>query len=48
MNDQGLWNYLKIRKKWWLLPIIIMLTLVIILIIFGQSASMLPFIYALF
>ncbi len=48
MNNKGLWNYLKIRKKWWLLPIIIMLILVGILIIFGQSTSPLPFIYALF
>ena len=42
-----IWNYLKIRKKWWLLPIIIMLFLLGILIVFGQSSSLSPFIYAL-
>jgi len=43
-----LWNFLKVRKKWWLLPIIIMLLLVGILIIFGQSSAVSPFVYALF
>ena len=42
-----LWNYLKIRKKWWLLPIIILLVLVGALVIFGQSSALSPFIYAL-
>ncbi|MDO8509361.1 MAG: DUF5989 family protein [Nanoarchaeota archaeon] len=41
------WNFLKIRKKWWLLPIIILLLFVGILIIVGQSSSLAPFIYAL-
>ena len=43
-----LWDFLKVRKKWWLLPIIIMLVLVGILIIFGQSSSVSPFVYTLF
>jgi hypothetical protein len=42
-----LWDFLKIRKKWWLLPIIILLILSGILIIFGQSSALSPFIYAL-
>ena len=42
-----LWDFLKIRKKWWLLPIIVLLGLVGILIIFGQSSAISPFIYAL-
>ena len=42
-----LWSFLRIRKKWWLLPIIIMLVLVGALIIFGQSSALSPFIYAL-
>jgi len=33
-----IWDYLKIRKRWWLLQIIIMLILIApILIIFGSS-----------
>jgi hypothetical protein len=43
-----LWDFLKVRKVWWLLPIIIMLLFVSVLIIFGQSSAVSPFIYALF
>ncbi|MBE7437881.1 MAG: hypothetical protein HS115_05430 [Spirochaetales bacterium] len=43
------WDFLKVRKKFWLLPIILMLGLVIGLVIVGSSAgSLSPFIYALF
>ncbi|HZX45243.1 MAG TPA: DUF5989 family protein [Candidatus Nanoarchaeia archaeon] len=42
------WDFLKVRKAWWLAPIIIMLVLVGALIIFGQSSALSPFIYALF
>ncbi len=42
------WNFLKVRKAWWLAPIIIMLVLVSIVIVFGQSSAVSPFIYALF
>jgi len=42
-----LWDFLKVRKKWWLLPIIILLILSGALIIFGQSSALSPFIYAL-
>ena len=41
------WDYLKVRKKWWLLPIIILIILAGALIIFGQSSALSPFIYAL-
>jgi len=41
------WNFLKVRKKWWLLPIILLLVFVGALIIVGQSSSLAPFIYAL-
>lgn len=41
------WNYLKVRKKWWLLPIIVLLVLMGVLIVFGQSSALSPFIYAL-
>ena len=43
-----LWDFLKVRKAWWLAPIIIMLVLVGMLIIFSQSSAISPFIYALF
>ncbi len=43
-----LWDFLRVRKAWWLTPIILMLILIGILIIFGQSSAVSPFIYALF
>ena len=42
------WDFLKVRKAWWLAPIIIMLILVGVLIVFSQSSALSPFIYALF
>ncbi|MEK6859635.1 MAG: DUF5989 family protein [Nanoarchaeota archaeon] len=41
------WNFLKVRKKWWLLPLIILLILVGLLIFVGQSSTLSPFIYTL-
>jgi cell division protein FtsL len=42
------WDFLKVRKVWWLTPIIVMLLLVTILIVFSQTTTLSPFIYALF
>jgi hypothetical protein len=42
------WDFLKVRKKWWLAPIIIMLLLLGLLIFFTQSSAVAPFIYTLF
>ncbi len=42
------WDFLKVRKAWWLTPIVVMLILVAALIILGQSSAISPFIYALF
>ena len=41
-----LWEFMKVRKKWWLLPIVIMLALVAVLIVVGHSSALSPFIYA--
>jgi len=43
-----LWDFLKARKKWWLLPIIIVLIFLGLLIIFTESSAIAPFIYTLF
>jgi len=43
-----LWDFLKVRKKWWLTPIVIMLVLLGLLIAFTQSSTVAPFIYTLF
>jgi len=43
-----LWKFLKIRKKFWLLPIIVALLLFGILIVFSSGTALSPFIYTLF
>ena len=42
------WRFLKVRKKWWLLPIIIVMVLVGALLVFAQSSALAPLIYAIF
>ncbi|MFQ5561833.1 MAG: DUF5989 family protein [Nitrospinota bacterium] len=42
------WDFLKIRKKFWLAPIVIMLLMLGALIIFAESSAVAPFIYTLF
>lgn len=42
------WEFLKVRKKWWLAPIIIFLVLFGALIIFTEGSAIAPFIYTLF
>ena len=41
-------QFLKIRKKYWLLPIIIVLVLFGGLIILSQGSAVAPFIYTIF
>jgi hypothetical protein len=45
---QDLWAYMKVRKKFWLLPIIITLLLLGVLIVLSQGSAVAPFIYTLF
>ncbi len=42
------WGFMKVRKKFWLLPIVIILVLLGTLIVFTESSAVAPFIYALF
>jgi len=42
------WEFLRIRKRYWLLPIVIVLLLLGGLIVFTESSALAPFIYALF
>ena len=42
------WEFLQVRKKWWLAPIIIFLFLLGALIIFTEGSAVAPFIYTLF
>ena len=42
------WDYLKVRKKYWLLPIFIVLALFAALTILSQGSAIAPFIYTVF
>jgi len=42
------WQFLKVRKKYWLLPIVIMLLALGTLLILTEGSALAPFIYALF
>ncbi len=42
------WEFMKVRKKWWLAPIIIILLLLGMLIVFTEGSALAPFIYTLF
>ena len=42
------WEFLRERKKYWLLPIIIGLALFGILIVLSQGSAVAPFIYTIF
>ena len=43
-----LWNFMRIRKKFWLLPIFLILALFGALIVMTQGSAVAPFIYTLF
>ena len=43
-----LWLFLRVRKKFWLLPIILVMALFGSLMIFAQGSAVAPFIYTLF
>jgi hypothetical protein len=43
-----LWAFMKVRKKWWLLPVIVIMLLIGMLITFAQGSALAPFIYTIF
>jgi hypothetical protein len=42
------WDFLRIRKKFWLAPILIMLLLLSLLFILTEGSAVSPFIYTIF
>jgi hypothetical protein len=42
------WEFLLIRKKFWLFPLMIVFLLLGGLIVLGETSSLTPFIYAIF
>jgi len=43
-----LWKFIRVRKKYWLLPIILMMALFGGLIFLTQGSAVAPFVYTLF
>jgi hypothetical protein len=43
-----LWNFLRVRKKMWLLPLLIVMLLFGGLVVMAQTSALAPFIYTLF
>jgi len=45
---EELWTFLKVRKKFWMVPIILVMLILGGLIILGEGSVIAPFIYTLF
>ena len=45
---QELWMFMKVRKKFWLLPVLVMLVVFGGLIVLTQGSAVAPFIYTVF
>ena len=42
------WQFMKVRKKWWLAPIVLLLVMLSLLIVLTEGTALAPFIYTLF
>ncbi|HEY6342043.1 MAG TPA: DUF5989 family protein [Bryobacteraceae bacterium] len=42
------WKFLRVRKKFWLLPLLIMTVLFAAMVVMAESSAIAPFIYTLF
>ena len=43
-----MWQFLRQRKKFWLLPLLLVMALLGVLIVMAQGSAIAPFIYTLF
>lgn len=43
-----LWAFMRVRKKWWLMPLVFTMLAVGLLIAFAQGSALAPFIYTIF
>lgn len=43
-----LWDFMRVRKKFWLLPVLIVLVTLGALLVFAQGSALAPFIYTIF
>ena len=46
--SKDIWDFLRVRKKYWLAPLIIPIVLMGTLIVFTQGSVIAPFIYSIF
>ena len=42
------WQFLKVRKKWWLIPIVLSLLVLGVLIVFAEGSALSPWLYTIF
>lgn len=42
------WEFLKVRKKFWLMPVLLIMTLFGGLVVLAEGSAVAPFIYTLF
>ncbi len=45
---KDIWDFFKVRKKYWLAPLVITILLLGFLIVFTQGSAIAPFIYSIF
>ena len=45
---KDVWDFLRVRKKYWLAPLIITIVLMGALLVFTQGSVVAPFIYSIF
>lgn len=43
-----LWAFVKLRKRYWLVPVIVILVLLGVLLVLAENSAIAPFIYSLF
>jgi hypothetical protein len=45
---QELWRFMRVRKKFWLLPVLLMMVVFGGLVVLGKGSAVAPFLYTLF
>lgn len=43
-----LWQFLRVRKRWWLLPLLVLIALLALFLVFAQGSALAPLIYTVF
>jgi Family of unknown function (DUF5989) len=42
------WNFLRVRKKWWLAPVVLILLALGLILVLTEGSALAPLIYSLF